>query len=245
MTRAGRTVAILQARMGSTRLPGKVLMDLAGRPVIAHCIQRASRTPGIDGVCVATSDEPDDDAIARFVFTTTTASLFRGSSSDVLGRYLGAARETGADVIVRITCDCPLIDPEIVGKVVAARFDAKADFATNNMPPSFPHGLDCEVFTRSTLELAAAGAMTPFEREHVTPWMRESLSVTRVNVPCARPSLSNERWTLDYPEDLAFLRAVFDHFRPGYAGAMEDVLKVLDAAPELRRINAARRVGHV
>lgn len=244
MTSRDRTVAILQARMGSTRLPGKVLLDLGGRPVIAHCIDRAQQVAGVDLVCVATSDQPADDRIAEFVGSARSASLFRGSPEDVLGRYLAAARETRADVVLRITCDCPLIDPAVTARVVRARSESGADYATNNMPPSFPHGLDCEVFTRGTLERAAARAADAFDREHVTPWMRRDLDVRRVNVACDRPGLARERWTLDYPEDLAFLRAVFERLPAGLSGAMDEVLQVLDAAPALRRINAARVAQH-
>lgn len=242
MTARARTVAILQARMGSTRLPGKVLMDLGDRPVIAHCIGRAARTAGVDAVCVATGDQPSDDPIAEFVHARTTAALFRGSPDDVLGRYLGAARATQADVILRITCDCPLIDPGVTARVVAAQA-AGADFATNNMPPSFPHGLDCEVFTRELLECAAAEAVDAFDREHVTPWMRSSPRVRRVNVACER-ALAQERWTLDYPEDLAFLRAVFARLPSAGDAAMDDVLTILEADPVLRAINAARALQH-
>ena len=244
MTPARRVVAILQARMGSTRLPGKVLMDLDGRPVLAHCVDRALAVPGVDAVCVATGDGADDDPIASFMRDDTRATLFRGSPGDVLDRYLGAATMMQAAIVLRITCDCPLLDPWVAGRVVRACVDDTADYVCNNMPPSFPHGLDCEAFTASLLARAAAVATEPEDREHVTPWMRREEGIRRGNIAHAGASLAAERWTLDYPEDMAFLRAVAARLPAGFAGRMQDVLAVLDAAPELRAINAARRVGH-
>lgn len=244
MTARPRTVAILQARMGSTRLPGKVLEDLAGLPVLAHCIARAAAVPGVDAVCVATGEGAEDDPVADLVARDGRATPFRGSTLDVLDRYLGAARATRADIVLRITCDCPLLDPAVAGRVLAARAAADADYACNNMPPSFPHGLDCEAFPAAVLERAAAEATEPGDREHVTPWIRRHRDLRRTSVIHEGPSLADERWTLDWPEDLAFLRAVFERLPADFRGDMETVLALLDAEPALRRLNAGRRVAH-
>ena len=141
------TVAVIQARCGSTRFPRKVLAPLQGRPMLAHIIERVSRATLVDRVVVATTDGANDDEVATLA-AESGAGVTRGSEQDVLGRYVLAAREHGADVIVRITADCPLTDPAIVDTVIRARGEHDADYASNVEPPTFPEGFDCEVFTR-------------------------------------------------------------------------------------------------
>lgn len=232
------TVAIIQARMASTRLPGKVLEDLAGQPILEWCVTRARQIPGIDGVAVATSEELEDDPIASWC-TEASVACHRGAQEDVLARYIKAGRAEGADTVIRLTADCPLLDPQVCGAVVALGRRVGADYAANNNPPTWPDGLDCEVVTMMALEAAAADATLPSQREHVTPFIRNNrkrFSVTTLTA--SLPGLSQERWTVDYPEDLKFLRAIVSRLKNGLTASYLDVLAVLDAEPELREINA-------
>ncbi len=167
------TAVIVQARMGSSRLPGKVLLPLAGQTVLWHVLTRCQAIPGIDLVACATTQAAADIAIVREA-ERAGARVYRGSQADVLGRYQQAARSLGADVIMRVTGDCPLIDPDVCGKVLALRAETGADYACNNMPRSWPYGLDCEAFTANALFQAANTAKTSNEREHVTPWIRNN-----------------------------------------------------------------------
>lgn len=236
-----RTVVIAQARMGSSRLPGKVLLDLAGRTVLAHVLARAAAMKHAVAVCCATSDLAEDDAVAAAA-EREGATVFRGSATDVLSRYSGAARAMRADVVVRITCDCPLIDPEVCDAVVALRATKAADYACNNMPPSWPHGLDCEAFTADCLFSAERQARSAYEREHVTPWIRQAVELRRVNLPGPTGVSGEQRWTLDYPEDLDFMRALFAGAPQSLAGAgWRDVWAEIKRRPELSAINYRHR----
>lgn len=238
------TAVIVQARVKSTRLPRKVLQDLAGRPVLAHVLSRCAAIPGVDAVVCAV---PDDDASRPLetIAEACGAGVFRGNEHDVLERYVGAARSVGARIVMRVTSDCPLIDPAVCGAVLALREQRSADYATNNMPRTFPYGLDCEAFTISALERAVKGAETNADREHVTPWMRRAREILRANLQCPIPDVAEHRWTLDYPEDLAFFRALMaampstsrvDDF------VMSDLLATLAVRPDIAAINAA--CGH-
>jgi spore coat polysaccharide biosynthesis protein SpsF (cytidylyltransferase family) len=217
-----RTVAIVQARMGSTRLPGKVMADLGGKPVLALVLERTALTPGLDEVAVAAPDLPRDDAIAEFC-AAEGITCIRGSEADVLDRYHRAAAQTGADVVVRITADCPLIDPEVVGRLLAFRAENGFDYAgnaTGALPPGrnrFPDGLDCEVFTRAALDLAHAEATDAYDREHVTPFLGRDERLRR-GVLEAEEDYGDERWTVDYPSDLERVRGIVEQLgrRAGY-----------------------------
>ncbi len=227
--------------MGSSRLPGKVMMPLAGRTVLAHVMERCRAIRGADVVCCATTDAPEDDAIAEEA-KRCGVEVFRGSATDVLARYHGAAQTVGADTVMRVTSDCPLIDPDICARVLALRIERGAVYAANNMPPSWPHGLDCEAFEASALAEAARVARAPYEREHVTPWLRTQDGISRANLEGPGGDLPQLRWTLDYPEDMRFFEALFEHLPPSppHAG-MTEVLDVLSRRPELSEINAVRR----
>jgi len=233
------TAVIVQARMGSSRLPGKVLLELGGQTVLAHVLQRCRRIPSADLVVCAVPDEPESEPVEREA-KACGAVVFRGSEKDVLARYLGAARYVHADCIMRVTSDCPLIDSNVCGAVLTLRRQGELDYAANNIPRTFPHGLDCEAFTTAALAEAAASTDLAYDREHVTPWLRRAAHLKRGNLLSADAALASHRWTLDYPEDLTFLRAVV-----GVTGAqnlrhMNDVLSVLEAHPELAPINACR-----
>ncbi|CAA7619848.1 aminotransferase class III-fold pyridoxal phosphate-dependent enzyme [Magnetospirillum sp. SS-4] len=229
-------IAIIQARLSSTRLPGKVLLPLGGRPVLEWVARAAQAIPGIHKVVVATSVGADDDAVAAWAEGFGLA-CHRGPLDDVLERFAQAARAENADIIMRLTADCPLLDPQVCGEVLALLKRTGSSYASNATPPSWPDGLDCEAFTRTALDEAAAEATRSSDREHVTVFIRDRRHrFPQASLVCPLPGLSAERWTLDEPADLDFLEAVAEHLpeRPSYL----DVLGVLDARPELRAINA-------
>ena len=223
--------------MGSTRLPGKVLMDLGGRPALAWVVRAARVAVGVDEVWVATSTAATDDPVADWC-AQNGVPVHRGSEHDVLDRYAGAMAASGADVVIRITADCPLLDPAVVGQTVRLRAVTGVDYASNVDPPTWPDGLDCEVMTAAALAAAAKDATRPSDREHVTPFIRNNrarFSAETLIAPL--PGLSGERWTLDTADDLAFLRAVVAQLPGDRAPSHLDVLAVLDRAPQLRAIN--------
>jgi spore coat polysaccharide biosynthesis protein SpsF (cytidylyltransferase family) len=232
-----KTIAIVQARVGSTRLPGKVQLDLAGRPVLRHVLERCRATRGVDVVVCAVPDEPASAPLA-VIAEQSGAVVFRGPERDVLGRYLGAAQATGAAIVLRVTSDCPLIDPDICADVLALRAQAAADYACNNMPPSFPHGLDCEAFTVDALALAASEATAPDDREHVTLWLRRNDKLKRANLSSNNPIWATHRWTLDYPEDMDFFRAMALEFDDIGAVRLRDLLDMLERKPEISCLNS-------
>jgi spore coat polysaccharide biosynthesis protein SpsF len=236
-----KTACIVQARVGSTRLPGKVLEPLGDAPVLEHVLRRCQAIEGVDEVVCATVDGDHGDAVAALADRLDIA-VYRGPECDVLARYQGAAHAVGAEVVLRVTSDCPLIDPEICAAVLKLRAEAGADYAANNMPPSWPHGLDCEAFTIEALDEAAATATAAEDHEHVTPWIRRNRSYHRVNLPGPGGEVATQRWTLDYPEDLAFLRAVYQRLPGGCAGrSWRAALAIVDREPQLALINEARR----
>jgi spore coat polysaccharide biosynthesis protein SpsF (cytidylyltransferase family) len=207
------TVAIIQARMGSTRFPGKVLADLQGRPMLAHIIDRVSRAATVDRVVVATTFDPADDAVAELA-AASGALITRGPVDDVLSRFVLAAREHGADVVVRITADCPLVDPEVVDEVVRVRAVEDVEYAGNVDPATYPDGYDVEVMTVACLERLDREALLAYEREHVTARVRERPNdYTRANVTWDR-DVSSLRLTVDVPEDLQRVGAVLAALPP-------------------------------
>lgn len=233
------TAVVVQARMGSSRLPGKVMKMLAGQTVLHHVLRRCGAIPGCDVVVCAVPDE-SASAPLQSIATDCGAEIFRGSEGDVLARYCGAAAAVKADIVMRVTSDCPLIDPNICGDVLALRKRESADYASNNSPRTFPHGLDCEAFTVTALAEADANATSRDDREHVTPWLRRAAHLKRVNLDSGNAALAGNRWTLDYEEDLAFFEALFAKLPKGGQSSMADVLAVLAAHPEIAQINAFR-----
>ncbi len=232
------TAVIVQARLGSTRLPGKVLKKLAEKTVLAHVLERCQAIEGADMVCCATTKLADDDPVAAEA-EHCGATVFRGSEADVLNRYWRATQAISAEIVMRITSDCPLIDPEICARVLRLRAQTDADYACNNMPPSWPHGLDCEAFTQTWLERAAREAHLPLEREHVTPFMRDHPKTRKANLTCPEPGVAGHRWTLDTPADLTFLEAIFARLPDGPTALPWRVpLAIVAADPELAGINA-------
>lgn len=225
--------------MGSNRLPGKVLADLGGRPVLAWVVRAARAIPGIDAVWVATSVDAADDGIAKWC-ESNDVPVYRGSEQDVLDRYAKAASASGADIVVRVTADCPLFDPAVAGLVLRLRTMSGADYASNVDPRSWPDGLDCEVVTARALQVAAAEATDPGDREHVTPFVRNDRTRFTWEVLISPvPGLPRERWTLDTADDLRFLREIAKRLPPDQIPSYLHVLTILDREPQLRFANTA------
>ena len=233
-----RVATIIQARYGSTRLPGKVLMDLGGRTVLAHVIERALAIPGSDVVGVAVPTGAQDDPVAAEA-RRCGAVVTRGSQADVLDRYWRAARTLKADAVMRITSDCPLIDPEVCGELISLFKDSGADYGSINMPPAWPHGLECEIFSYEWLDKAAREAIKPSEREHVSTFIRDSRAARKVNLAGPGAETVRHRWTLDHPDDLSFLRALWTRLPEGRAAWPWRVpFAIVEADPALAAINA-------
>jgi spore coat polysaccharide biosynthesis protein SpsF len=231
---------IVQARFGSTRLPGKILNPLGSKSALVRVLDRCARIPGADHVICAIPDTEADNAIALEAARAGYA-VTRGSESDVLSRYAGAARECGADYIMRVTSDCPFIDPQICGRLVDLLHATHADYASNNMPALFPHGLECEVFPSVLLYRADRLASDAGDREHVTPWLRQNPHLHRACLVGPGQGLERLRWTLDYAEDLQFFQAVYDELGEAAATASAaDLAALCLRRPDLVAINAAR-----
>jgi glutamate-1-semialdehyde aminotransferase/spore coat polysaccharide biosynthesis protein SpsF (cytidylyltransferase family)/predicted dehydrogenase len=233
----GPVVAIIQARMGSSRLPGKSLAEIEKRPMLWHVIQRVKRATLVDRVVVATSTAPADDAIEKMC-RENGVPCHRGSENDVLDRYYHAARAEKAAQVVRITADCPLIDPEVIDRVVRRFQRGDLDYASNAMVWTYPDGLDTEILSFSALERAWHEASKNSEREHVTPYLRSG-KFRIANVENALEfSHMYCRWTVDEQEDLEFVRAVYGAFRGRESFLMEDILQLLREKPELEKLNS-------
>jgi len=218
-----------------------VLMDLGGRTVLDHVLTRCKAVAGADIVCCAIPDTPDCAPLADAARALDCA-VFVGSEADVLARYWGAAEMVGAETILRVTSDCPLIDPTICARVLAEVTAGRADFACNNMPPSWPHGLDCEAVSFTWLTQAYEEAEKKFEREHVMPWIRNNDAVKKANVAGPGGGIEHHRWTLDNPQDMEFLRALWPRL-PGDgpdSWSYEVPLAIVEADPDLAAINAGQ-----
>jgi glutamate-1-semialdehyde 2,1-aminomutase/spore coat polysaccharide biosynthesis protein SpsF len=234
-----RITVIVQARMGSTRLPGKVLADVHGHPVLWHVVTRARRARTVNAVVVATSEREQDDPIAEFC-QRHDIPCARGSEDDVLDRYYRAAREHRADVVVRVTGDCPLLDPAVMDRVVETYLQGDFDYVSNTLRPTYPDGLDTEVFSFAALEGAWRDAHLPAEREHVTLYIRASGRFRTGNVTSdVSPSMRDLRWTVDEPADLEFVRRVYSRLgQEGRPFGWREVLRLSEEHPDLMQINA-------
>jgi spore coat polysaccharide biosynthesis protein SpsF len=243
-----RTVAIIQARMGSTRLSGKVLLPLVGKPVLWHVWQRLEAAQLVDAIVVATSTLTQDDPIGNFALSQCMP-CYRGSETNVLSRHYEAASESKADVVVRMPADKPVLSPKIVDQVIAHHVATGADY-TSNMPAtfpegcSFPTGLEVEVFNFSALEQAYEEADQPYQLEHVTPFIYEnsdrfSIQQLEATGKLNRPEL---RMTLDTQEDFEFIEAIYERLYTSEEPFTTDaVLRLLDSSPELLKINSGVR----
>ncbi|MCR9242067.1 MAG: aminotransferase class III-fold pyridoxal phosphate-dependent enzyme [Rhodobiaceae bacterium] len=230
-----KTVAIVQARMGSTRLPNKVMKPICGTPMIELLLSRLSRASEVDETVVATTVDEQDTSLVEHVQKLGFAHS-RGSEADVLDRYFQAAQAHDADIVVRVTGDCPLVDAGLVDQCIQDFRQAKVDYLSNIMPPTFPDGLDVEVFSFSALEKAANEAQESADREHVTPYLRRAAKITRKNYRNYE-DFSALRWTVDEPADFVVVERVFEHFHPQRDFSWTDVLALQKASPEIFREN--------
>lgn len=226
-----RTVAIVQARMGSTRFPNKVMSQVTGVPLIELLLWRLSLAKSLTQIVVSTSTDSRNDELVQHI-ERLGYQVFRGSEDDVLDRYYQTAKAFAADVIVRITGDCPLIDPTIVDQVVDMFVESGVDYASNTSPPTYPDGLDTEVFTMKSLAIAHTEATTVTQREHVTPFIKESGRFQTTNLRYAS-DFSHLRWTVDEPVDLEVVRDVFEHFAPRQEFNWTEVIQLSEARPDL------------
>ncbi|MBI9049625.1 MAG: glycosyltransferase family protein [Anaerolineaceae bacterium] len=234
-----RIVAIVQARMNSSRLPGKVLKEISGKPMLLHVINRAQRASAIDEIVVATTTDESDDAIESLCHHHDI-SVYRGSEFDVLDRYYQAAVLSNAEVVIRITADCPLIDPEEIDRTVDAFFNSGVDFAANRLPwgRNVPIGFDTEVCTFAVLEQAWQEAEKPFEREHVMPYIYDVPDRFKVLLVRREPDFGHCRWTVDTAQDLTFIKKIFDTFGGRDDMTYQEILDMIHVHPELKEINA-------
>lgn len=231
-----KTIAIIQARMGSTRLPGKALVEIKGKPMLWHVVNRTRRVNKLDDVVVATTTNEADQAIVSLCESEGWL-YFRGSEEDVLDRYYRVAALYCADTIIRITSDCPLIDPEIVDLVIEAFINEKADYASNTLPPrTYPRGLDAEVFSFAALERAWKEDANPALKEHVTPYLYRHPQEFKLARVAHETDLSQMRWTVDTLEDLTFIRKIYGYFKCTDF-RWKEVLNVLNTHPGLSKIN--------
>ena len=231
-----KIVAIIQARMGSSRLPGKVLKKIVGKSAIELLLTRLSQSKHINEICVATSKNAENDTLFDEIIRLGYKAI-RGSELDVLERYYEAACTTSADLIVRITGDCPVVDPKVVDAVINLSLQKSVDYASNIDPPSFPDGLDVEVFTKKALEIAHTKADKIFDREHVTPYIRNG-NFTKINLD-GTEDFADFRLTLDEIEDLHLLIDVFEYFAPDIHFSFEEVVKFLRRNSQKLKINSS------
>jgi spore coat polysaccharide biosynthesis protein SpsF len=239
-------LVVVQARTGSTRLPGKVLLPLAGKPLLGRMLERLQGAHTPFELVVATTTSPSDDPIAE-TGSAFGARIYRGHPTDLLDRHVGAARLVHADVVVKTPSDCPLIAPEVVDRVLGAWHERgiaeRLDYLSNLHPPSYPDGNDVEVMPLGALEIAWREAQKPFEREHTTPFLwdqPERFRLANVSWETGLRYAESHRFTIDYPEDYAFIRAVYDELctqaRPVFS--LHDILELVAARPELLALNA-------
>lgn len=230
-----KIVALLQARMGSVRLPNKVMRKIGGTPMIELMLGRLSKARRIDQIVLATADDPKNLPLVEHV-RSLGYEVFLGSENDVLDRFYQAARHYKADAVIRVTGDCPLIDPHLVDAVIAEYQKGGVDYVSNTLPPTFPDGLDVEIFSFDALERTAKTATKPNEREHVTPLIRSSCLFKRGNV-AHTVDCSGERWTVDEPADLEVVEAIFDYFRPRTDFSWTEILQIRQKENNLFKAN--------
>jgi len=222
--------------MGSTRLPNKVMKPIGGVPMIELLLARLSRSLKVDEVILATSDDERNEPLVEHVKRLGYA-VCRGSENDVLDRYVQAARARGADVVVRITGDCPLVDPELVDAAVKGFRSAEVEYFSNVSPPTYPDGLDIEVFTLAALERAWRETDLRHDREHVTPYLRESGKFRTAGMQQSI-DLSGNRWTVDEPEDFDVIERIFKHFEPRIDFSWKEVIALQERQPDIFTANS-------
>lgn len=229
--------AIVQARCGSLRFPEKVFAEIDGKPLLWHVIKRLSFAKMIDDVVVATTTSGNDDIIEEWC-VKEKVHYCRGSEKDVLNRYYQASKEYPSDVIVRITADDPFKEPKVIDEVIETLLTRDYDLVTNNFPPSFPEGLDCEAFYYRVLEDMEKNSVDAFEREHVTQYVYRNPDKYRIGNVACKKQLSNYRWTIDNIEDLNMVNAIYKERKEEGVLLMDEILSILEKHPEISGINA-------
>jgi spore coat polysaccharide biosynthesis protein SpsF len=242
-----KPLIVIQARLGSSRLPGKILLDLAGAPLLVRMVERVARIKTPATIVVATTTDAADDQVVELC-ETTGITVFRGHSTDVLDRHYQAARQYGAEVLAKIPSDCPLIDPNIIDVVFERYRAGDSDFVSNLHPASFPDGNDVEIMSLAALTAAWNEAVLPMEREHTTPFIWERPERFKLANVVWEPDAENKpgrdysmthRWTIDYPEDYAFIERVYAELYPSNPHfGLDDILDLLERKPEIQAINA-------
>lgn len=236
-----KKAAIIQTRMCSTRLPGKVMKIIMDKPIIEHVVNRVKASKEIDDIIIATTIKKEDDIILEEA-KKLNVKYFRGSENDVLSRYYYAAKENNADVVIRITSDCPLVDPKIIDKMIKTFIETskkeKIDYLSNTIERTYPRGLDVEVFNFETLEKAFQEANMPYQREHVTPYIYENLDVFKIKQFKNNVDYSDYRLTLDTIEDLKVIEMIYkDLYSGNKLFYMDDIIKYLGKHPEILELN--------
>ena len=229
------TLAIVQARMSSSRYPGKVLAPLAGQPMILRQLERIQRAETLDGIVVATSTDASDDELAQLI-EDNEFNVVRGDLNDVLARFIKVIDQHQPETVVRLTADCPLISPKVIDQVVTRFQQGDCDYASNTMTPTYPDGLDVEVVKASVLQEVARNSTDKDEREHVTLGVYRRPDVFRIANVAGDVDLSHLRWTVDTPEDYTFVKAIYDDLYPKNPNFdLDDVMAYLQEYPERSR----------
>lgn len=231
--------AIIQARCGSTRFPNKVFALIDGKPLLWHVVDRLKYAQKIDDIIVATTVSEKDDKIEEWC-KENNVHCFRGSEENVLNRYYSASEAFPSDYVVRITADDPFKEPKVIDAVITKLITEDYDHVTNNLPPSFPEGLDCEAFKKSALDRSEKEAETAFEREHVTQYIYHHPEIFKIGNVNNGENLSYLRWTIDRDIDFEMVKAVYAHRNPCHKGIllMDEILDILKANPEIEKINS-------
>ena len=231
--------AIIQARCGSTRFPNKVFANIDGKPLLWHVVNRLKYATKIDDIIVATTVSEKDEKIEEWC-RENNVHCFRGSEENVLNRYYSASEAFPSDYVVRITADDPFKEPKVIDAVITKLIEEGYDHVTNNLPPSFPEGLDCEAFKKSALDRSEKEAETAFEREHVTQYIYHHPEIFRIGNVSHDEDLSYLRWTIDKDVDFEMVLAVYAHRNPANKGIllMDEILDILRANPEIAKINS-------
>ena len=231
--------AIIQARCGSTRFPNKVFALIDGKPLLWHVVNRLKYATKIDDIIVATTVSEKDDKIEEWC-KENNIHCFRGSEENVLNRYYSASQAFPSDYVVRITADDPFKEPKVIDAVITKLIEEGYDHVTNNLPPSFPEGLDCEAFKKSALDRSEKEAETAFEREHVTQYIYHHPEIFKIGNVSNQQNLSYLRWTVDKEVDFEMVKAVYAHRNPSNNGIllMDEILEILRANPEIEKINS-------
>jgi spore coat polysaccharide biosynthesis protein SpsF len=236
---------IIQARMGSIRFPGKVLEPICGKTMVRHVVERTKEAHNINEIVVATTHSHRDDILVKEVTEIGGVIIFRGSEEDVLDRYYNAAKKTRAEVIVRITADCPLIDPAVLDAMIEVYLkrvaeNKQVDYLSNILKRTFPRGLDAEVFSFHALERAFHDAKEVYQREHVTPYIYQRTGIFKLECFENEEDLSFHRWTVDVEEDLQLIREIYKElYQDGHCFLLHDVVNLFKRRPQLLEINAS------